>query len=132
MSFYPQLGHVPPEPVVLHTIRFLRQSFFQHSSHTMITPRSLWLAESKVRSSPFFPQSLHSPILYPSSIPTCFHFLKTCICIKINFTIAHNLTAEPVGDSKDMRVARAPRFAFVKEAHPPFTFHPRTLLELQK
>jgi len=85
LVFYLQLGHVPRELVVLHTIRFLRQSFFQHSSQTMIWPRSLWLAESKVMSSLFFPQSLHSPIfLSPSYLYT---FLsKMCICIKIYFT----------------------------------------------
>jgi hypothetical protein len=61
-----QLGHVPPEPVVPHTIRFLFQSFFQHSSQTMIRPKSLWSAERKVKSSAFLPQSLHSLILHSS------------------------------------------------------------------
>ena len=65
LFFHPQLGHVPPDPVAPHTIRFPFQSFFQQSSQTMIRPNSLWFAESKVMPSPFFPQSLHFPI-FPS------------------------------------------------------------------
>jgi len=86
-----QLGHVPPEPVVPHTIRFSCQSFFQHSSQTMIRPKSLWSAESKVRSSPFFPQSLHSAIFLTFFHSICFHFLILCLCIKINLMIKTKL-----------------------------------------
>jgi hypothetical protein len=86
-----QLGHVLPEPVDPHTIQLSLFSFIQHSLQTMICPKSLWLADSKVNSSPFFPQSLHSPISLTihSAIRSC--SLKVGICIKISLAIPKNL-----------------------------------------
>ena len=77
VGVYLQLEHVPPEPLVPHTIRFLFQSFFQHSSQTIIRPLSLWSAESKVSSSPFFPQSPHSAIFLTFFIFSAFLFTKS-------------------------------------------------------
>jgi hypothetical protein len=57
--YRPQVGHeVVPEPPDPAIILFASYRFTQHSLHTLIRPRSLWLAEYRLKSSPLFPQSL--------------------------------------------------------------------------
>jgi hypothetical protein len=87
---YPHVGHVPPEPEpVPHTMRLSFHSFAQHSWQIMIVPRSLWWADSRTKSSPFLPQSLHLLTLYTNKVcgnTPYLYFMQMHINIDMNYT----------------------------------------------